>query len=53
MATEIKSIPTLRSEAAVTFTKTVKENSGRKRGSVDFETQARLAKRILEKAKLS
>jgi hypothetical protein len=53
MATEIKSIPTLRSDAAAAFTKNVKENSESKRRSVDFEAQARLAKLILEKANFS
>jgi hypothetical protein len=51
MAIAIKSIPTLRGEDAKRFNDTAKK-AERKRATVDFSGQAKITRKILEKAKM-
>jgi hypothetical protein len=50
MAITIKTIPTLKGESAVDFEKRA-ENKSKKRATIDFSKQARIAMAILEKSK--
>ena len=52
MAISIKIIPTLRGRVASRFCKTAAENE-KKRASVNFTTQVKIAKAILRKSKVS
>nr|WP_165359951.1 hypothetical protein [Parabacteroides goldsteinii] len=51
MALTIRAIPTLTGQAAIDFEKKARE-AEKKRGSVDFSEQKKIAKEILAKAKL-
>ena len=51
MAIAIKSIPTLKGEAAIKFVKKA-EAASKKRATIDFSKQIKIATKILKKAKL-